>query len=94
MVIVDEKNFMPYGVPPPPPYAASSSGLPPFPHGRNILTFSAWPSHLLLKVVYMTFPHTDGFDEGVIERQRKTLYWLSVRLRLVNRAFYIGELYS
>lgn len=30
-------------------------------------------------------------DEGRVERQRKTLYWLSVSLRLVNRAFYVGE---
>lgn len=52
---------------------------------------TALPSHLLLKVVYMTFPQTEGIDGEVIERQRKTLYWLSVRLRLVNRAFYIGE---
>jgi hypothetical protein len=89
MVIVDEKNFMPYGAPP--PYAASSSnGLLPFPHGRNALTLAAWPPHLLLKVVYMTFPHKDGFVEEVFERQRKTLYWLSVRLRLVNRTFYIA----
>jgi hypothetical protein len=27
-----------------------------------------------------------------VERQRKTLYWLSVGLRLVNRALYIGKL--
>ena len=90
MVIVDEKNFMPYGAPP--PYAACSNAPPPFPHGRNALTLSAWPSHLLLQVVYMTFPQAEGFGDEIIERQRKTLYWLSVRLRLVNRAFYIGKL--
>jgi hypothetical protein len=39
----------------------------------------------------MTFPQTPGVDEGRIERQRKTLYWLEGGLRLVNRAFYVGE---
>ncbi|KIJ64351.1 hypothetical protein HYDPIDRAFT_112349 [Hydnomerulius pinastri MD-312] len=38
----------------------------------------------------MTFPQTPGVNEGRIERQRKTLYWLSLQLRLVNRSFYIA----
>jgi len=89
MVIVDEKQFMTY--PAPPPYiAAGAVHPPPFPHRREILAFSALPAHLLLKIVYMTFPLTPGVDEGRIERQRKTLYWLSVGLRLVNRAFYVA----
>ena len=87
MVIIDEKSLQP-----PPPYVSSPhSHPPPFPHRRQILTFSVLPSHILLKIVYLTFPQTPGFDEGRPERQRKTLYWLSVGLRLVNRAFYIGK---
>lgn len=56
------------------------------------LTFTMLPSQLLLEIVYHTFPREDGRwgDEGRVERQRKTLYWLSVSLRLVNRALYIG----
>lgn len=55
------------------------------------LTFTMLPSHLLLEIVYHTFPQSSWLDEGRVERQRKTLYWLSVSLRLVNRALYIGE---
>jgi len=38
----------------------------------------------------MTFPQTPGIDESRIQRQRKTLYWLSHQLRLANRSFYIA----
>ncbi|KAH7924397.1 hypothetical protein BV22DRAFT_1195936 [Leucogyrophana mollusca] len=87
MVIVDEKCMHP--VPPPPYVAAGPLAPPPFPHlPRQILRLTELPQHLLLKIVYMTFPQTSGIDEGRIERQRKTLYWLSLSLRLVNRAFY------
>jgi len=54
------------------------------------MTLSTLPPHLLLQIVHMTFPQTPKFDEGKVERQRKTLYWLSVGLRLVNRALYIA----
>lgn len=90
MVIVDEKAFM---NPPPPYFAAPGSpaqGSPPYPYHRQSPTFSALPSHLLLKIVYMAFPQMASVDER-IERQRKTLYWLSVHLRLVNRALYVGK---
>ncbi|KAJ8519619.1 hypothetical protein ONZ45_g3439 [Pleurotus djamor] len=65
----------------------------PFPHhqirlGRPAL--DALPAHILLQIVYMTFPQTPGVDEGRLERQRKTLYWLSMCLRLVNRSFFIA----
>ncbi|EGO02901.1 hypothetical protein SERLA73DRAFT_165830 [Serpula lacrymans var. lacrymans S7.3] len=90
MVIIDEKCMNP----PPPPYVPAGSANvppPPFPHQRHEpANFSALPSHLLLKIVYMTFPQTHGIDEGRIERQRKTLYWLSTSLRLVNHSFYIA----
>ncbi|KIK98367.1 hypothetical protein PAXRUDRAFT_692386 [Paxillus rubicundulus Ve08.2h10] len=88
MVILDEKCMIPV---PPPPYAAASVVPPPFPgsqqQGTNI---AALPQHLLLKIVYMTFPQALGIDESRSERQRKTLYWLSLQLRLVNQSFYIA----
>ncbi|KAJ6515199.1 hypothetical protein C8R47DRAFT_1090454 [Mycena vitilis] len=87
-MIIDEKTMQP-----PPPYFSAQphgNGPPPFPHCRPAMTLSTLPPHLLLQIVYMTFPQTPGFDEGRPERQRKTLYWLSVGLRLVNRALYIA----
>ncbi|KAF9221777.1 hypothetical protein BS17DRAFT_757188 [Gyrodon lividus] len=88
MVILDEKCMIPV---PPPPYAAGSVAPPPFPGSqRQVASVAALPPHLLLKIVYMTFPQTPGVDESRIERQRRTLYWLSLQLRLVNRSFYIA----
>ncbi|KAF7975955.1 hypothetical protein HWV62_8080 [Athelia sp. TMB] len=84
MVIVDEKAFMN----PPPAYSASS-GPSDYRRWTNPNTFAALPSHLLLKIVYYTFPQPTGVEER-IERQRKTLYWMSVHLRLVNRGVYIA----
>lgn len=89
MVILDEKCMIP-----PPPYAASGAvAPPPFPGSRSHhwQTLATLPSHLLLKIVYMTFPQTPGRNESRLERQRKTLYWLSHYLRVVNRSFYIGN---
>jgi hypothetical protein len=98
MVIVDEKQFMFHSIPPPPyiPSPQSPHYPPPFPHHQHHHppTLSALPAHLLLKIVYLTFPQTEGIEGGRIERQRKTLYWLETGLRLVNRAFYVGELSS
>jgi hypothetical protein len=90
MVIVEEKCMQSV---PPPPYVPNASTLPPPPfpgEHRGAAKPSDLPPHLLLKIVYMTFPQTPGIDEGKIERQRKTLCWLSTQLRLVNRSFYIG----
>ncbi|KIJ18347.1 hypothetical protein PAXINDRAFT_161719 [Paxillus involutus ATCC 200175] len=88
MVILDEKCMIPV---PPPPYAAASVAPPPFPGSRRQgANFAALPQHLLLKIVYITFPQTPGIDESRSERQRKTLYWLSLQLRLVNKSFYIA----
>jgi len=87
---LDEKSMLP----PPPPYVSANGngagGPPPFPHYRPAMTLSTLPPHLLLQIVHMTFPQTPKFDEGKVERQRKTLYWLAVGLRLVNRALYIA----
>jgi len=87
-MIIDEKSMLQ----PPPPYVSANNngGPPPFPHCRPAMTLSTLPPHLLLQIVHMTFPQTPAFDEGKVERQRKTLYWLSVGLRLVNRALYIA----
>lgn len=90
MVIVEEKCMQSV---PPPPYFPNASTLPPPPfpgEHRGAAKPSDLPPHLLLKIVYMTFPQTPGVDEGKIERQRKTLCWLSTQLRLVNRSFYIA----
>ncbi|KAI6110412.1 hypothetical protein EDD16DRAFT_1486517 [Pisolithus croceorrhizus] len=82
MVIIDEK-----AVPPPPYYASSDpSAPPPFParSSRQSSIYSL-PPNVLLQIIYLTFPRTPD-----LERQRKTLYWLAYRLRLVNHAFYIA----
>lgn len=88
MIILEEK--MP-GLPPPPPYSpggnAAPSFPPPFPYSsRERPTLGTLPSHLLLRTVYLTFTNA-----SCLEKQRKTLYWLAVSLRMVNRAFYVGE---
>lgn len=87
MVILDEKCMIA-----PPPYAAVGSvAPPPFPGNRSHQSLATLPPHLLLKIVYMTFPRAPGKDEGQPERQRKTLYWLSHQLRLVDKSLYIGN---
>ncbi|EPQ55722.1 hypothetical protein GLOTRDRAFT_75877 [Gloeophyllum trabeum ATCC 11539] len=93
MVVITDDKSMHRNLPPPPPYyAAGPVSPPPFPNHfpRPKLTLATLPSHILLQIVYATFPRTADKDEGKLERQRKTLYWLSTSLRLVNRAFYIA----
>ncbi|KAF8885640.1 hypothetical protein BD779DRAFT_665717 [Infundibulicybe gibba] len=93
-MIIDEKTMLA----PPPPYLRSpatpttpvSLAPPPFIRSYPRPTFNSLPPHILLQVVYLTFPQAPRLDEGRLERQRKTLYWLSTGLRLVNRAFYIA----
>lgn len=88
MIILEEK--MQY-VPPPPYVTNLSVPPPPFPgEHRGAAKLSDLPPYLLLRIVYMTFPQTPRIDEAKIERQRKTLCWLSMQLRLVNRSFYIA----
>ncbi|KAG6335412.1 hypothetical protein ID866_3673 [Astraeus odoratus] len=86
MVVLDEKMA------PPPPYAPGSPAPPPFAgsSSRPATHISNLPANVLLQIIYMTFPQTAGVHEGPFERQRKTLYWLTYHLRLVNRAFYIA----
>ncbi|EKM76608.1 hypothetical protein AGABI1DRAFT_108686 [Agaricus bisporus var. burnettii JB137-S8] len=66
----------------PPPYSPRLPSTPP--------TLAGLPPHILLHVVYSTFPQSPNIDHGKIERQRKTLLWLVNALRLVNRSFYIA----
>ena len=99
MVVVDEKAMLP----PPPAYSLSSSASsngspvpqslhpPPFLAAfRKLATLADLPAHLLLHIVHRTFPQAPDKDYNKIERQRKTLRWLTMSLRLVNRTFYIG----
>lgn len=67
------------------PPTPSTPNKPPSP------TLATLPPHILLQVVYSTFPQTPSFDQGKIERQRKTILWLVNSLRLVSRSLYIGE---
>ncbi|THV07851.1 hypothetical protein K435DRAFT_576839, partial [Dendrothele bispora CBS 962.96] len=71
------------------PYAAWLAARTPPKHKP---TLSTLPSHLLLEVVYSTFPQEDGNHEGEskIVRQRENLYWLETSLRLVSRKMYIA----
>ncbi|KAF8208364.1 hypothetical protein K438DRAFT_1813875 [Mycena galopus ATCC 62051] len=76
-MILDEKVLSP-----PPPYTKAPSPPP----GSAWRTLSALPPHLLLQIVYATF--SEAYDIEDAKEQRKTLYWLAVGLRLVNRVFY------
>ncbi|KAH6890833.1 hypothetical protein BKA70DRAFT_1201721 [Coprinopsis sp. MPI-PUGE-AT-0042] len=97
-MILDEKVIM--SLPPPPPYLANSPTLtsppPPFSEATSPLSpgralkFSSLPPHILLQIVYNTFPAHFAVETVLMERQRKTLLWLAKSLRLVNKAFYIA----
>jgi hypothetical protein len=94
MVVLDEKAMLQYPLPPPPPYYPNGPAHPPpFPEHRREPppTFIELPSNILLNIVHFTFPQSPDVNEGRLERQRKTLYWLSIALRLVNRAMYVGK---
>ncbi|KAJ7177915.1 hypothetical protein C8R46DRAFT_1188069 [Mycena filopes] len=75
-MIIDEKVLSP-----PPPYSKANAAAP-----AAWRTFAALPPHLLLHIVYATF--SDAYEIEDAKEQRKTLYWLSTGLRLVNRLFY------
>ncbi|KAJ3778573.1 hypothetical protein FB446DRAFT_440211 [Lentinula raphanica] len=71
------------------PYAAYLSARRP---AKLKPSFSSLSSHLLLQIVYYTFPQKDGQFEGDLKAvlQRRTLHWLQTSLRLVNRHLYIA----
>ncbi|KAI0255622.1 hypothetical protein BJV78DRAFT_1083404, partial [Lactifluus subvellereus] len=86
-------------LPPPPPYARSRARPnvpeplhpPPFSTAsRSLATLSDLPSHLLLHIVHRSFPQAPDKSYNKLERQRKTLHWLTTSLRLVNRTFYVA----
>ena len=67
----------------PPAYLPSHSSPSPR------LNLSTLPPHILLQIFHSTFPQSSTIpDHDILELQRKTLYWLSTSLRLVNRALY------
>ncbi len=91
-MIIEEKCMHPSPPPynnlsPPPPFTPSVT-LPKYKP-----TLGSLPPHLLLQIVYCTFPQRDGKyeGEGKIERQRMNLHWLVTSLRLVNKTLYIGK---
>jgi len=98
MVVVDEKTMLP----PPPAYSLPRvhPNIPPVPESlhpppfsapyRTLAILSDLPSHLLLHIVHRTFPQAPDKSYNKLERQRKTLQWLTSSLRLVNRTFYVG----
>ncbi|KAG6853610.1 hypothetical protein C0991_002834 [Blastosporella zonata] len=67
---------------PPPPYFPSSSHTTP--------TLTTLPPHILLNIIYLTFPQSALPDAPKLARQRKTLYWLAISLRMVDRTFYVA----
>ncbi|KAJ7628625.1 hypothetical protein FB45DRAFT_41482 [Roridomyces roridus] len=79
-MILDDKVLV---FSPPPPYTKASTETNP-----AWRTFSALPPHLLLQIVYATFSDANNYDGEDPREQRKTLYWLTVGLRRVNRLFY------
>jgi hypothetical protein len=100
MVVVDEKTMLPpppsdsralpltrTNVAPVPEYLHPPPFSAPF---RRLATLPDLPSHLLLHIVHRTFPQAPDLSYNKLERQRKTLRWLTTSLRLVNRTFYIG----
>ena len=80
-MILDDKVIMRPLLIPPPAYYLPSPSTP-----SNLSTL---PPHILLQILHRTFPQSSRIpDQGTPELQRKTLYWLSTSLRLVNRALY------
>ena len=86
-MILDDKVIMrPIFIPPPDYYSQSSPSLHTPSLAQNLSTL---PPHILLQILHRTFPQSSRIpDQGTPELQRKTLYWLSTSLRLVNRALY------
>ncbi len=94
-MIIDEKFIL---AAPPPPYVSPQTSIvlgsnnPYNPYRQHFnVSLPALPSHLLLQVVYSTFPQAVCTSDGeLFASQRENLYWLETSLRLVNRALYIG----
>lgn len=94
-MIIDSKSMDP----PPPPYLPPAPPFSAIP-ARSTLraqkpTLLTLPAHVLLQIVYSTFPQSDGRYDGQskLERQRENLHWMVTSLRLVNRAVYIASMH-
>ncbi|KAF8809818.1 hypothetical protein BYT27DRAFT_7187078 [Phlegmacium glaucopus] len=88
-MILDDKVIMHPLLIPPPAYHIPSQQSSPSLHNPSKLSLSTLPPHILLQILHRTFPQSSRIpDQGTPELQRKTLYWMSTALRLVNRALY------
>ena len=88
-MILDDKVIMRPTFNPPPDYYSHPSSS--FSSSNNLSTL---PPHILLQILHRTFPQSSRIpDQGTPELQRKTLYWLSTSLRLVNRALYTASMH-
>ncbi|KIY65194.1 hypothetical protein CYLTODRAFT_424547 [Cylindrobasidium torrendii FP15055 ss-10] len=97
MVLLDEKMMYPQGPPPSyyevvPVYTTSTAAAPVRKYPPRL---GDLPSHVLLQIVYDTFPQDDGYHDGEskLERQKEVLHWLVTSLRLVNRAHYVASMH-
>lgn len=90
-MILDDKVMMRPILIPPPAYYIPSQSSPSISSASSPSKpiLSTLPSHILLQILHRTFPQSSRIpDQDIPELQRKTLYWLSTSLRLVNRALY------
>ncbi|KAF8502996.1 hypothetical protein BU17DRAFT_71850 [Hysterangium stoloniferum] len=83
MILLEDKRA------PPPPYPASESS--PIRQTGNGPKLSDLPPNILLHIVEATFPPYIPVDG--LAGQRRTLYWLTVSLRLVNRSLYMASMH-
>ncbi|KAG6843896.1 hypothetical protein H0H87_011921, partial [Tephrocybe sp. NHM501043] len=73
---------------PPPPYFPSPSSPLPRSSTWPPPSLTSLPPHILLHIIYLTFPQSSLPDAPKLTRQRKTLYWLQTTLRRVDKTMY------
>ncbi|KAF9535283.1 hypothetical protein CPB83DRAFT_841511 [Crepidotus variabilis] len=96
-MIIDDKIMM---LPPPPPYLSQSTTNHTLPAPLPILstsgkpTLASLPAHILLQIIYNTFPLSDSPQHDTIPLlQRRVLFWLSTSLRLTSRQLYTASMH-